>query len=87
MAEEKVDAVEATVEVKMIDIPAEFNGRKYLFQFQEGTPFAEIKEVLSQLRDEVAYGHKIEVMRQDALKKQADKEAKEKEEAAPEPAA
>ena len=86
MAEEKVDTVEATVEVKMIDIPAEFNGRKYLFQFQEGTPFAEIKEVLSQLRDEVAYGHKIEVMRQDALKKQTEKETKEKE-AAGEPTA
>lgn len=86
MAEEKVDTVEATVEVKMIDIPAEFNGRKYLFQFQEGTPFAEIKEVLSQLRDEVAYGHKTEVMRQDALKKQTEKETKEKE-AAGEPTA
>jgi len=79
MADEKVE----TVEVKMIDIPAEFNERKYLFQFQEGTPFGEIKEVLSQLRDEVSYGHKIEVMRLDALKKQADKEAKEKEADAP----
>lgn len=78
----KKTVVNKVPETEFESLIAEYNGKKYEFYYQRGTVYDDLKHVLSLLRDEVSYAHKIDIMKQQALNKQAQQALKEKNEAA-----
>lgn len=56
---------------KTVQFPGELNGRKYVFQLEEGAPWNDIKAMLSAYRDQIVMFQYEEVKKsQESLKKE-----------------